>query len=166
MKLEKTSTIYALKVKGHSKYFYVGCTGGSYKKRFNDHLSSVKTGHHLNRHFAHKVKKYGAKNIVLEVLEKVYDHQRFDIEKDWIIKLLSDGHPLVNRIHNDIFFATPMTLSIDERIEMTEQIAANKPNVDFGYEKTNRIFSDYFDQVIETLRSIGNHLKSIGYEVQ
>lgn len=166
MKLEKTATIYGLKVKGHSKYFYVGCTSGRCEKRFTDHLSSVKTGHHLNKHFANKIKKYGAENITLEVLQKTYDINKFDIEKDWIIKLLSEGHPLVNRIHNDIFFCTPMDLSIDERIETTEWIAANKPSVDFGNERTNKIFSDYFDQTVEALRAIGSYLKGIGYEVR
>jgi hypothetical protein len=46
--------------------------------------------------------EYGAANVVCDELEVVLNaNERFDVEYQWIKRLRSEGHPLINIIHSD-----------------------------------------------------------------
>lgn len=91
--------IYGLRVTGSDRYFYVGCTGIAVQERWKQHQEYIRAGLNRNRHFVNKVKKVGADNVVVDVLEEVATglHER---EKWWIEYLVANGHKLTNLVHN------------------------------------------------------------------
>ncbi len=101
----KAAWIYGLRARNSTQYFYVGCTRESVIERFEQHLYDVKHGFHKNKHFVNKVRKIGFDNIAYDILETVNLSNQFQAERQWIKKLISEGHKLVNRIHNEIHYS-------------------------------------------------------------
>lgn len=101
------------------RYFYIGTTKYTAVKRFEDHLTEVRLGTHSNSHFMNKVRKIGENRVVVDVLQVVNEHERFLIERDYIERMADEGHPLVNRMHNDI--VVPISESYAEPEELTPE---------------------------------------------
>lgn len=95
------ATIYGLRRINEQTYFYVGSTRFSADHRFKAHMSDVRLGKHTNRHFVNTVKQTGESNITVDVLQDVDESKRYDAERDWIERLLREGHRLVNRAYVD-----------------------------------------------------------------
>jgi group I intron endonuclease len=60
--------IYKITNTNNSK-FYIGSAAISFKKRYNDHISSLKNNKHRNRHLQHSFKKYGLDCFIFEIIE-------------------------------------------------------------------------------------------------
>lgn len=94
------AVVYGIRAKDSDQYFYVGCTVKPAQERLKQHMSGVRYDMHANTHFARKVKKVGAPNVALDVLEETEDGQQFEREAWWIQHLLGQGVKLTNIIHN------------------------------------------------------------------
>jgi hypothetical protein len=101
-----SAEVYGLRSRESSRYFYVGVTAGKASDRLAVHLDQVRKGTHSNRHFANTVRLIGAENITLDVLESPPQAARWGREAWWIRHLTTNGHRLVNRIHNGLTFGT------------------------------------------------------------
>lgn len=103
---QSVAYVYGLRAADSREYFYVGCTKDDPHERLREHLYQVATGTHSNKHFANKVRVIDAKNVVCDVLETTDILRRWQVEIQWINKLLADGVKLVNRIHNEFHYST------------------------------------------------------------
>jgi hypothetical protein len=92
-----TAYVYALHPINTLNYFYVGSTKFTPAQRLKQHLDNVQrklaTAYMIN-----KVRKIGAENVVVSVLEICTTDNRWDREYHWIGKLIDDGYRLVNTL--------------------------------------------------------------------
>ena len=93
------ATIYGLRKTDEQTYFYVGSTKFSAQHRFRAHMADVRYGTHSNSDFVGKVNEVGQDNVTVDVLEEVPERMRYDSERDWILRLLKEGHRLTNRAY-------------------------------------------------------------------
>lgn len=119
-----TAFIYGIKVKGQDDYFYIGSTKNDPKKRLIAHLHEVRAGTHSNSHFANKVKKHGADNILLDVLHEVPESERWELERRLII---ATGENLVNRVYKEF---DPRKFMIDKQQDYLDKYEIDWDNPD------------------------------------
>lgn len=98
--IEPQATIYGIRGKDDSLYFYVGSTKYTAEYRFQQHLEQIKGRFNKNRHFVNKAFKVGLDNLVVDTLIKCEPSKQFEIEHEWIECLKALGHPLTNMVYN------------------------------------------------------------------
>jgi hypothetical protein len=163
---ETKAAVYGLRAKDSDLYFYVGCSRHDPQDRLVEHLSQAKGGYHANKHFTNKVKKIGSKNVVCDVLELVQPGEQFVAEKTWIEKLKTNGHNLVNRIHNEIEYevADYRQPLAKEMVEQTyEFINRPTPRIKFPIPSIERLLQRLVEEEIKTLKALTDYLVEIGY---
>lgn len=150
--------VYALRISNSSGYFYVGVTKYTARERLLAHIGQVNDGSHSNKRFAQSVGEAGTENIVLEVLERPLLVDRWDCEERWIKKLLREGHPLVNRIHNQIHFDSSGR-TIEESREIMRRFLNNPPGP--SSEKLRLIYELVYELVNNVYRSYDIYLEML-----
>lgn len=158
--------VYGLRDKESLKYFYVGCTKHNPQERLKDHLYQAVTDTHSNKHFANKVKKIGADNVVCDVLETVPQGEQWIAEKQWIERLLLDGHRLVNRIHNELNYEIGgMVPPTRTQYEWVKKFISNPPPVvSHPVPDIEGLLQELVCEYQKTLEVLTNHLEGLGYE--
>lgn len=160
---DAAACVYGLRAADASSYFYVGCTVLDPQQRLAAHLYAVASGTHSNRHFSHKVKKIGAKNVVCDVLEVTSLGERWDAERRWIERLKQQEGGLVNRIHNDIgVVQAPAT---KEQYEWVKRfIVSPPPPVKAPHPALQEPLDALLGHLHETLAVLTRQLEDAGYE--
>lgn len=150
--------VYGLRHKDSELYFYVGCSKYPPEHRLERHLYQVAAGDHSNAHFANTIKKYGAENIVCDTLEVTTITDRFEAERRWIDELKTEGHRLVNRIHNDIEhrFEAYRTYQLPHErwLQMLDIVAKPPPTV----RPQRQRLADELHALLSDLVSVANEL--------
>lgn len=167
-----TGYIYGLRQKGADKFFYVGCSKYPPASRLSAHIADVMNGRHLNKHFANKVKKIGVGDVEFVTLEKTDEHRRFRAEIKWIDKLKSEGHKLVNRIHNEdeqayaqYFGDEPTREQITSIVNKVAELLG-RPIVRLkfpGFKRVESALQSLYETELETMRVINSRLVDMGY---
>lgn len=122
------ATIYGLRARDGSRYFYVGVTAGDAADRLAAHLYQVSLGQHSNRHFANTVRLISPGNVALDILEAPTPDERWQREAWWIRHLTARGHRLVNRIHNGLTHGTmPEELDPFKSVVRLRELLAKAP---------------------------------------
>ena len=93
---------------------YVGSTIKPVPRRFQEHLSAIRSGRHINQAFADCVLAYGVDRVEVDCLETVTEDQRFHVEYRWIRKLNRRGWNLTNIITSRHQF--PRRFSFEEHL--------------------------------------------------
>ena len=94
--LTTMATIYA--IRDADGVFYVGSTIKQADERFNQHLSDVRRGKHVNSRFAERVAASGSVRCSVIILDTIEESRRFECEYEWIAKLQKQGVRLTNVI--------------------------------------------------------------------
>jgi hypothetical protein len=92
----KKCSVYGLRHRDLTDYFYVGSTKHDPLTRLKAHIHHSRSAHPFNRHLVSTIKNLGAGNIVVDVLEETDENGRFLRENWWIAKLSADGVRLTN----------------------------------------------------------------------
>lgn len=92
----ETVTIYGIRAKDQSEYFYVGSTGRPLGRRLSDIRWAAQAGATKNRLLDAKAVEIGVENLVIEALATADKSNRIEIERRTIINCIAQGMPLVN----------------------------------------------------------------------
>ena len=161
------AAVYGLREKGQNKYFYVGCTVHNPQSRLRRHIEEAIGDYHSNKHFANKVKKIGADNIVCDILEETLRGQHFAVEKKWIKKLKADGHKLVNKIHNEpaYRYGYSQEPSAETRKKARRFLDGPMPEINHPVPEIKQMLQSLLQAYKETILVLEDRLIADGYDV-
>lgn len=86
---------------------YVGSTTRSFEKRWQEHISELKTGTHENKHLLRAFKKYGEESISFEILEEVENKEYVIIAEQKYIDLLKPEYNIRKIAENNLGLKYP-----------------------------------------------------------
>lgn len=88
--------VYGLRRLARTGYIYVGSTKQPIEVRLRRHLMDARKKRHVNKRLAHLIRQSNYM-IVADVFAVCDEHERSEIEYDFIIQMHNDGHRLTNQ---------------------------------------------------------------------
>ncbi len=111
----RTPAVYALHA-GDERFFYVGSISKNSDNRLYEHIYRAHTGHKAPVYRA--MRDLGIRNIQVVDLCPIADpSRRLELETAWIVRLLEEGHPLVNQLGRD---GIPNSMSAEMKTKVSK----------------------------------------------